>query len=124
MKPLLFASLVSLTVLASAAQAAPSGNCFRVSDLRGHTVANDRTVYFAARGKQVFRLDMANACLGGAAFSDPLVLERAGGTDRVCRPIDLDIRVQGSIGSSACLIKSITRMTPAEVEALPKRLRP
>lgn len=124
MKPLLFASLVSLTVLASAAQAAPSENCFRVSDLRGQRIGNDRTVYFATRNKQVFRLDMASACLGGAAFSDPLILERSGGTDRVCKPIDLNVRVQNPIGSSSCLIQSITRMTPAEVEALPKRLRP
>jgi hypothetical protein len=39
---------------------------------------------------------------------------------RICHKIDLDVGIRGT----RCIVKSLTKLTPAEVAALPKKLRP
>jgi hypothetical protein len=41
----------------------------------------------------------------------------------VCKPIDLDITVAAA-GPSKCIVSSIAKLSPAEVAALPKKMRP
>ena len=68
---------------------------------------------------------MSGSCLAGVNSSDPLVLETVGGTDLVCRPLDLDLKVKlGPGGLTPCIIKDITRLTPDQVAALPPKVRP
>ena len=123
--PLLAA--VALTAGASqalAADPAPGRQCFRVSQMDGHTVGDPKTLYIGVRNKEVFRIDMRGACLAGANRGDPLVIETVGGADMVCRPIDLDLKVAGTIGLSPCIVKSITKLTPAQIASLPPKLKP
>ena len=51
--------------------------------------------------------------------SDTLVL-RDRGLGKICNPLDLDIRARGN----QCIIANLTRLSPAEAQALPKRLQP
>ena len=51
-------------------------------------------------------------------------IETTGGTDVVCRPIDLDLKVAGTIGLSPCIVKSITKLTPPQIASLPPKLKP
>ena len=109
---------------AMAADPAPGRQCFRVSQMDGHTVADPKTLYVGVRRNDVFRIDMNSSCLAGANMGDPLVIETVGGGDLVCRPIDLSLKVAGSIGLSPCIVKSITRLTPPQIAALPRKLKP
>jgi hypothetical protein len=102
----------------------PGRQCFRVSQMEGHRVADPKTLYVGVRNKGVFRIDMHGACLAGANMGDPLVVETVGGSDLVCRPMDLDLKVAGSIGLSPCIVKSITRLTPPQIASLPPKLKP
>lgn len=123
--PLLAA--MALTVGASqalAADPAPGRQCFRVSQMDGHTVGDSKTLYVGIRNKDVFRIDMRGACLAGANMGDPLVIETVGGNDMVCRPIDLDLKVAGTIGLSPCIVGAITKLTPAQIASLPPKLKP
>ncbi|WP_340644330.1 DUF6491 family protein [Phenylobacterium sp.] len=120
-------AVTALTATASQALAqdpAPSRQCFRVSQMDGHSVADPKTLYVGVRNREVFRIDMRGACLGGANMGDPLVVETVGGSDLVCRPIDLDLKVAGSIGLSPCSVKSITKLTPPQIASLPPKLKP
>ncbi|MDO8801037.1 DUF6491 family protein [Phenylobacterium sp.] len=124
--PLVLAA-TALTAGASQALAqepAAGRQCFRVSQMDGHRVADPRTLYVGVRNKEVFRIDMHGACLAGANMGDPLVIETTGGTDLVCRPIDLDLKVAGTIGLSPCIVKSITKLTPPQIVSLPPKLKP
>ena len=86
--------------------------------MEGHRAADPRTLYVGVRNKDVFRIDMHGACLAGANMGDPLVVETVGGSDLVCRPIDLDLKVAGSIGLSPCIVKSITKLPPPQIASL------
>ena len=124
--PLLLAA-AALSAGASQALAqdpAPGRQCFRVSQMDGHTVGDPSTLYVGVRNREVFRIDMHGACLAGANMGDPLVIETVGGTDLVCKPIDLDLKVAGTIGLSPCIVKSITKLTPPQIASLPPKLRP
>ena len=104
----------------------PAPACFRVSRIQNHTKGDAKTLYLrVGPQKQVFRVGVSGTCLAGVNSSDPLVLETAGGSDRVCRPLDLDLKIRiGPGGLTPCIIKDIARLSPEQVAALPPKLRP
>ena len=111
----------------AADQAKPEtgSQCFRMSQIRNHTKADSQTLYFSVGARDVYRLDMSGACLAGTSSSDPLIMETVGGTDLICRPIDLNLKVKtGNVGASPCIIKEITKLTPDQVAALPPKVKP
>ena len=113
-------ALVGAAAVALPAAAQPDSPCFMTRDLRNHTVADDHTLYFDVGGRAVYRATMSNACLAGAVSSDPIVLRDQAGMGRICKPIELDVSVRGT----HCIAQSLTRLTPAEAAALPKKVRP
>lgn len=105
--------------------AVEAGSCFRVSQIRNHTKADDSTLLVSVgNGKSVYRWQMAGACLAGASSSDPLILEPTAGGDVICKPIDLNVKVKVGAIASPCIVKSMTKLTPQQVAALPKKVRP
>lgn len=102
------------------------GQCFFTRDMRNHTVGSDRELYLDVGGRGTYKVTMSNACLAGASSSDPLVVRNFTGSDQVCRPLDFDVSIAHSgIGVAIpCIVSSIALLAPAEVEALPKKLRP
>lgn len=105
--------------------AATERQCFRTHDIRNHTVGDKSTMYINVGGRDVYRLGMSDSCLAGAISSDPIVMRQPPGSAIVCKPIDLDIAITRS-GSFAmpCIVSSITKLTPAQVAALPRKVRP
>ena len=103
-------------------------DCFRTHDITNHTIGDDHTMYVGVNNHDVYRLEMAGACLAAASSTDPLVMREPPGTPYVCRPIDLDISItKGGLQTgipTPCIVSSMARLTPAEVAALPQRLRP
>ena len=132
--PLAAVALVACAPIAPTAPRLPAADavgvsgsdCFRSADMRGHTFADDSTMYVDVLGKGVYRIRMRNGCLAGATSSDPLVTRQPPGASFICRPIDMDVSVARIPGGfeTPCIVDSIARMTPAEVAALPPRLRP
>lgn len=118
---LMFPAL-ALAFAASTAQAAP--DCFRMRDMHNHSVADAKTLYARVGMKDVYKFTMSNNCLAAKSRSDPLITRVDSGGGLVCRPLDLDLKVGGSTGPSACIIDQIVKLTPAEVAAIPKKLRP
>ena len=122
-----FALAASALPALAADQAKPEtgSQCFRMSQIRNHTKSDDQTLYFSVGSRDVYRLDMSGACLAGTSSSDPLILETVGGTDLICRPIDLSLKVKlGNVGVSPCIIKEITKLTPDQIAALPPKVKP
>ena len=122
-----FALAASALPALAADQAKPEtgSQCFRMSQIRNHTKADDQTLYFSVGSRDVYRLDMSGACLAGTSSSDPLILETVGGTDLICRPIDLSLKVKlGNVGVSPCIIKEITKLTPDQIAVLPPKVKP
>lgn len=102
----------------------PSGQCFRTQDIRNHTIAGDRTLLVNVRGNEYYRVTMSGSCLAGAVQSDPIVTRQPPGSTIICKPIDLDIGISRNGFETRCIVESIVPMAPAEVAALPPRLKP
>ena len=113
----------STPAMVRTAATSDAGQCFKRRDIRNHTVGGPKTLYLDVAGRDVYRIEMRNSCLASAVSSDPLILRNDTGGQSVCKPIDLDITVSAA-GPSRCIVSSITRLTPAEVAALPRKMRP
>lgn len=124
MKTLILASvwasvLAASATAASAASAPSSDTCLRSQFLRNHTVGDDHTLYFDYNGTAVYRVTTSNNCLSAAVSSDPIVMENRSGS-LMCKAIDWDVSVRGT----KCIVTGVSKLSPAEVAALPKGTRP
>jgi hypothetical protein len=102
-----------------------SADCFRPSDIQDHRIADSRTLLIRVRRNDVYRVGMGGNCLAGALVSDPLLMRSPPGTTIACQPIELDIGVIKSGGfATPCLVDSIVKLTPEQVDMLPRNVRP
>jgi hypothetical protein len=112
-------------LLTGVAQAqAPKNQCFLVSQFENWRGGGDRTMYIRVSGNQFYRLEMANNCSELTAPGVMLINKFHGSS--VCSPLDWDIRVKEVPGgiSTPCIVKTMTRLSPDEVAALPKKQKP
>ena len=106
--------------LAATAKPASEDSCFLTRDLRNHTVGTDgHTLYFGVNGRDTYQATTNGACLAHATGSDPIVLQDRG-LGKICKPHDIDVIVRGN----HCFIDKLTKLTPEEASALPKKLQP
>ncbi|HEX3887192.1 MAG TPA: DUF6491 family protein [Phenylobacterium sp.] len=104
----------------AAAQPKTPNSCFWTHDLRNHTVGGDHILYFNVGGRDVYKVETTGSCLAGMTSSDPIVLRDRASTGQICNKLDLDISVRGA----PCIVSSLTKLTPAEVAAIPRRMKP
>jgi hypothetical protein len=116
---------VATLAVAAPGLAAEKSKCFEVSEVKGHTIADDHTLYLKVGGASVYRLGMSNNCLGGMKPSDPVTV-KARSTPKICEAEDLDVHAEVNGGglSSRCILDTLTKLTPAEASALPAKLKP
>ena len=111
--------------LSATALSAQAADCFRTGQIRNHTVFNKSTVLINVDGREVYRIGVSGSCFAGATSSDPLVIRNRPGSTTICKPIDLDLGVKIAGGpTTRCIVNSITKLTPEEVAALPRKLKP
>lgn len=114
------ASLAALAALPAPAKPASDDSCFLTRDLRGHTVGTDgHTLYLGVNGTDIYQVTTSDSCLAHLTGSDPIVM-RDRGLGKICHPLDLELSARGA----RCIISKLTKLTPAEAAALPKRLQP
>ncbi|HZZ70454.1 MAG TPA: hypothetical protein VFE18_19970 [Phenylobacterium sp.] len=101
------------------AQSTAPKSCFLMRNLRNHTIGVPTSIYLNVDGVNVYRVTTDKACLAGATSTEGIVI-RPFGSGQVCGKQDLDISVRGA----HCIIEGVSKMTPAEVAALPRRLQP
>jgi hypothetical protein len=78
-----------------------------------------------------YRLDLSAPCQA-LMFPSAYLITKWRGTGQVCSGIDWDLKVAESIGGGfhdggvreACIVKTQTPMSPAEVAAIPKKYKP
>ena len=124
-RPLAIALLLGAFAFGAAAQAQPNTqNCFRMSQLQSTRADGQQTIYARVGVSDFYRIDLAFKCTSLPYPSNGLVLEPAGGKDLICTPLDLDLKANDHGALESCPIKSITRLTPEEAAAIPKRSKP
>ncbi|MBO9558142.1 MAG: hypothetical protein J7515_06090 [Caulobacter sp.] len=133
-KTMIRAGLLTTVLLASAApaladetkapEAKPARSCFYMSDWDNWSAPNRKTLYMKVRNRDVYQVDLSS---GSSLLTSPGVhlvsIQR--GVDTVCGPLDLDLRVSDGWGMAMPIMaKKITKLTPEQVAAIPKKDRP
>jgi len=128
MKALLIGGAVALA-LAGAASAATTdarNSCFRSSDWEGWKAPNENTLYLKVRMHDIYRVDLS---AGSPALKWPSthLVNVLHGSDLICSPLDLQLSVADSGGGgfhTFLIAKAITKLTPEEAAAIPKKDQP
>ena len=134
-KSMIQAGLLTTVLLAAAAPAVAdpaakdatpraARSCFSLSDWDGWSAPDRNTLYMKVRHRDVYRVDLSH---GTSQLTSPGVhlvsIQR--GVNTICSPIDLDLRVSDGMGfAMPIMAKTITKLTPEEIAAIPKKQRP
>ncbi|HEX2815680.1 MAG TPA: hypothetical protein VHN39_04775 [Phenylobacterium sp.] len=140
MKLLLLAALAGATAasggtaLGATNQSLSGSPCFFVRDVGDRTVGGPHTLYFKVKdvahmhALAYYHVETSGRCLAGvdsptehAGFSVGIWTPAAGRAAQICSQKDLRISADGG---PTCRVASFTRMTPTEVAALPRGIRP
>jgi len=100
-------------------------SCFSLRDWHGWSAEGDETLYFKVRMHDVYRIDLASK-EGFLNAPGMHLVTKSWGDDWICNPIDLDLKISDNVGPRfpmQLFIKSITKLTPEEIAALPERDR-
>ena len=130
MRPLIFAAaLFALTASATAvAQDAAQTNrdCFASTQWRGWSAPGDGDALYLAVGmNDVYRIDLTPGSHVHRQ-GDQFLVNRNSGSGWVCSAVDLNLTLNDPYGGVVrpIVARSIRKLTPSEVEALPTADRP
>lgn len=123
---LLFAALAAASMFGTTAFAGDAGkaqlsgdDCILVKDIRNHKIADQNTMIMDVWSKGTYKVTMAQACFRSAISSDPISFQTVG-REKICKAEQLGVQAR----SGWCGAQSIEKLTPEQVAALPKGLRP
>ncbi len=124
------AAMVLASPAAGWAQAAkdhPRNQCFYITQFEQWRDLDDKTIYIRVNLNDYYRLDMAQSC-PELTYPNPHLITHTMGPDTVCGPLDWDLRVAPDSGPGSfgvpCIVKAMTKLTPAEAAAIPKKFKP
>jgi hypothetical protein len=137
MRNLIYATAVAFATLtaasAVAAQDTPADNgktrertpCFYISQWRGWKAPNDHTLYLGVNFRDVYEVQLAGSS-PLIQYPDARIISVTRGPPDVCNPVDLQLSVSTEpYGINEPLIaKSLVKLTPEQVKAIPPKYRP
>ena len=114
-------------MLGGAASAADTGgrNCFMVNDWHGWSSPSPDVLYLAVNFRDVYKAELAQP-MEGLNLVDTVVVSDEAGPQTVCGAVDLHLIMTHRGGGSrqGLIVRSLTRLTPEEIAAIPKKYRP
>lgn len=114
--------LTAAAATPDAAPAKPRSACFWTSQINNFAAPDEKTVYVRVGVRDVFELNMLGRC-PDVDWNQSIAV-RSRGSSHICSGLDAEIISPTPIGPQRCPVKSVRKLTPAEIAALPKRARP
>ena len=104
---------------------ASKNECFWSRNVTSFAAPDDHTVYIKVNLHDVYRLDLMIACPDVDWDQRVALVSNHGAGGSICSPLDAEIvsHAQG-LGRQRCPVKAISKLTPEEIAALPKRAKP
>ena len=117
--------MIALIGLSQGAHAEGERHCFFANQFENWKAADEKTLYIRVGVKRYFRLDLAGACRG-VMWPNAYLITEFKGSNTVCSAIDWDLQVSQQPHGipEGCIVAKMTELTPSEVEALPRKLKP
>ena len=125
------ASLLALSAAAPQQAAAAKGDavspkparqCFWTHRIDGFAAPNDRVVNVRVGVREVYQFEFLGPCTDIDWAQRIAVVSR--GSSHICEGIDAEVIAPSPIGPQRCPVRTVRKLTPAEIKALPKRGRP
>ena len=124
--------IAALAVMATApalAADAPKDNakgkgqeCFLTKYVEGFAAPDDKNLYIRVLGRDVYHFEMFGPCMDIDWNQRIALVSRA--SDWICDGMDAEVISHSPIGPQHCFVRSIKKLTPDEVKALPRRAKP
>ncbi|HEY5071861.1 MAG TPA: hypothetical protein VII63_07485 [Caulobacteraceae bacterium] len=98
--------------------------CFFVTQWQGWSAPSDDVILMKVNNRDIYRVELS---AGSAMLRSPGVhlVSKVRGSDSICSAIDLDLEVSDGHGFVEPLItRSLTRLTPEEAAAIPRKYQP
>ncbi len=112
----------SLSLAASPALADAKHPCFFISQWQGWHATNDHTIFIRVNLKDIYRLDLS---AGSQELTWPgtyHLVNVVRGSSSICTPLDFQLSLSDGHGFQQFLIVSnVTKLTPEEIAAMPKK---
>jgi len=122
--PLLMAAVAAFTLAgvahADTPAAKPQRSCFFTRDWNNWHAPTKDTIYLRVGVRDFYKIEL-NFGSQMLIWPDSHLINEVRGTDQVCSPIDLDLKVAEDGIVEPLFIKSISKLTPEEVAAIPKK---
>ncbi|MBS0411062.1 MAG: hypothetical protein JSR86_14180 [Proteobacteria bacterium] len=102
----------------------PAASCFFSRDWQGwKATPDDKAIYIRVGRTKVYRLDLSSPC---PSLHDPgsHLITKFHGSGSVCTALDIDLKVSDGHIATACIVRQLSELSPAEAAALPKNLQP
>lgn len=102
--------------------AKPARQCFWANRVTNFA-SNDRdTINVRVGVKDVYQFEMLGACPDVDWSNKIAIVSR--GSNSICTGLDAEIIAPGPLGPERCFVKTVRKLTPTEIEALPRRAKP
>lgn len=109
---------------ALAAADSPRTPCFYITQWQGWKAPDPNTLYLGVNLHDVYRVDLS-AGSPQLLWPDARLISLVRGPNSICSAIDLQLSVSDTNGFRQPLIaRKLTKLTPEEVAAIPKKFRP
>jgi hypothetical protein len=124
------AALVALPAAAANGNDAPrrslhGSDCFSSRDWTDWSSPSPDVLYLKVRHREVYRVDLLPSGRMSLERPGKYLVSTQRGSNRVCSPVDLDLKLGDLSGFVTPLFPTaISRLTPEEVAALPRKARP
>jgi len=107
----------------AAPKAATPRQCFYSSNMSSFKEAGDQAVYVRVGVKDLYRLDLFGTC-HDLRWAQTIGVESRG-SSWICSGVtDAVLIVPSTLGPERCSVTRVTKLTPADIEALPRKDRP
>ena len=113
---------VAAVTSAAAQQPSSARQCFWSHQVNSFAAQGDRLVNLRVGVKDYFQLELMGPC-PDVDWTQKIALVSRGGST-ICSGLDAEIVTPSPIGPQKCPVKSVRKLTPTEVAALPKGAKP
>jgi hypothetical protein len=101
----------------------PSKNqCFFTRNADGFAAPDEKTLYVRVGVRDVYQFEMFGTCQDLDWNQRIALVSRAGSS--ICTGMDADVVTHSPIGPMRCPVRSVKKLTPDEIKALPPKSRP
>jgi len=127
----LAAAAVALAFAATAAAAAPNDKpadpakrdqCFWTRMADGFAAPDEHTLNVRVGVRDVYQFEMFGPC-PDIDWNQRIALVSRGGST-ICTGMDAEVVTHSPIGPQRCAVRSVRKLTPEEIAALPRRAKP